>query len=85
MYAFGRRIAGACRVLTDVHIFPLVRQTPRAATSMTDRDYYARRAEEEVRRAAEAVHPAVAAAHYKLSSAYFERLNAERAEEQKSA
>jgi hypothetical protein len=52
---------------------------------MTDRDYYARRAEEEVRRAAEAVHPAVAAAHYKLSSAYFERLNAERAEEQKSA
>jgi hypothetical protein len=40
---------------------------------MTDRDYFARRAEQEARLAERATHPAAVAAHYRLSTAYLER------------
>ncbi len=45
---------------------------------MTDADYFARRAEEEVRLAQRASHPAAVAAHYHLSKAYLERLQPKR-------
>ncbi len=41
---------------------------------MSDIDYFARRAEQEVRLAQRATHPAAVAAHYRLSTAYLERV-----------
>lgn len=41
---------------------------------MTDKDYYAHRAAQEVKLAQTAKHPAAVAAHYRLSTAYLERL-----------
>jgi len=41
---------------------------------VTDREYLARRAEQETRLAQQAKHPAAVAAHYRLSSAYLERM-----------
>ncbi len=48
---------------------------------MTDTEYFARRAEQEVQLAARAEHPTAAAAHYRLSTGYLERVDQARAEE----
>ena len=45
----------------------------RRAAIVTDRDYFARRAEEEAVLAQQATHPAAVAAHYQLSTAYLDR------------
>lgn len=41
---------------------------------MSDNDYFARRAEQEVELAQQANNPAAVAAHYRLSTAYLEKL-----------
>jgi hypothetical protein len=42
---------------------------------MTDAEYFARRAEQEVKLAQQATDPAAVWAHYQLSTAYLERLD----------
>lgn len=42
---------------------------------MSDVEYFARRAEQEVYLAARSTNPAAVAAHYQLSTAYLERLH----------
>ena len=48
---------------------------------MTNRDYFARRAEEEAVLAQQATHPAAVAAHYRLSTAYLDRAHPAKAGE----
>lgn len=44
----------------------------RGAAIVTDRDYFARRAEKEAVLAQQATHPAAVAAHYRLSTVYLD-------------